>query len=101
MSIAYAGTAGALAHVAAQKFAQRHSDTSGSEFLPLSSFSEVCAAVASGKAVLGVVPVENSTSGTLHAVLDAVLSAGLGAVSEICVQVRAATTTAPLLLLRR
>ncbi len=57
MSIAYAGLPGAFAHEACMEFVPEH------EPLPCPSFESVVAAVLSGEAALGMLPVTNNEAG--------------------------------------
>ncbi|CAE8651825.1 unnamed protein product, partial [Polarella glacialis] len=66
----YIGDEGSLAHVAAVRFFKHLPAT---RLSGVGSFSAAFKAVASGKALYGVVPIENSASGTLHSTYDLML----------------------------
>ena len=67
MRVAYLGPAGTYTH-AALGAGELDADT---EEVPLTTIHEVVAAVATGQAQRGVVPIENSVEGSVNATLDA------------------------------
>lgn len=85
--VACAGCAGAFAHEAARimfPFCREE----GRAPLFVSSFAEVFAAVEDGRADYGVVPVENSSTGSVNEVFDLVLAHRFSIVSASVVEVR-------------
>lgn len=60
----------------------------GSTPLPMPTFSAVCAAVESGGADAGVLPLENSLAGTVGDALDALASGTLRVVGELLLPIR-------------
>ena len=77
MRIAYQGEPGAYSEAAALRFSD-HAD-----LLPCEAFEDVFAAVASGKATHGILPVENSIGGTIHRNYDLLLENDLPIVGEV------------------
>lgn len=80
--IAYLGPAGTFAEIAAR-------DMFGTcaTYLPLENFDRVFEAVTSGAVHYGLVPVENSTAGTIREVLDLLAQTSLSIVGETYVDV--------------
>lgn len=75
--VAYLGPAGTFTEIAALKqFGE------AAEYLPQPDFQAVFAAVESRQAKFGLVPVENSTAGTIREVLDLLAAAQLTIVGE-------------------
>jgi prephenate dehydratase len=58
------------------------------EPLPMATFSAVCAAVESGDADAGVLPLENSLAGTVGDALDALAEGSLRVVGEVLLPIR-------------
>lgn len=81
-TVAFQGVAGAYGERAAQLAAE------GARPRGYPTFHEVFAAVASGEADLGVVPVENSLAGSVHQNVDLLLETDLHVAREIIVRVR-------------
>jgi prephenate dehydratase len=77
MRIAFQGEPGAYSEAAALRFSD-HAD-----LLPCESFEDVFAAVASGKATHGILPVENSIGGSIHRNYDLLLEHDLPIVAEV------------------
>jgi arogenate/prephenate dehydratase len=77
MRIAFQGEPGAYSEAAALRFSD-HAD-----LLPCESFEDVFAAVASGKATHGILPVENSIGGSIHRNYDLLLEHDLPIVGEV------------------
>ncbi len=77
MRIAFQGEPGAYSEAAALRFSD-HAD-----LLPCEAFEDVFAAVASGKATHGILPVENSIGGTIHRNYDLLLENDLPIVGEV------------------
>jgi prephenate dehydratase len=82
MLIAFQGETGAYSEAAGAKF-----DPSGT-FLPCPAFEDVFAAVDSGKAACGVLPIENSIGGTIHRNYDLLVANELKIVAEVELPVR-------------
>ena len=77
---AFQGIAGAYSHLAARRF---FGDGPEVTCEGLAEFADVIAAVEEGRATHGVLPVENSTAGSVHAVYDLLLGTRLAVVGEI------------------
>lgn len=77
MRIAFQGEPGAYSEAAALQFAP------DAEVLPRASFDEVFAAVSSGAATHGILPMENSIGGSIHRNYDLLLEHELPIVGEI------------------
>lgn len=80
--VVYTGVPGSFSHKAAIQFFGTAIDQAG-----CGSFREVFEAVEAGKATLGVVPVENSLSGSIHENYDLLLEFDLLIVGEITLRV--------------
>lgn len=80
----FQGVAGAYSHLAARSFFGEGPEAS-CEGLP--EFGDVVAAVEGGAATHGVLPVENTTAGSVHPVYDLLLGTGLSVVGEIVLRV--------------
>lgn len=81
--IAFLGPEHTYSHEAA-----RERFGSSVEFAPLSSFAAVFQAVENGRADFGVVPVENSTEGSVVSTLDLLIDTRLKIIGEILLPVR-------------
>ncbi len=81
MTIAFQGEPGAYSEAAAQRFAP------GIDVLPCRSFEDVFAAVASGRAARGILPMENSVGGSIHRNYDLLVEHELPIVGEVELQV--------------
>lgn len=75
------GVEGAYSHVAALQFFQKPDI----EFSP--SFSAVCERVANGEVDFGILPLENSTAGTVNAVYDALVAHNLHVVRSLSLRI--------------
>ncbi len=90
MKIAYLGPEGSYSHLAARHFlAEENVEGSGwNECMPFRNFAEVLAAVATGKADAGAIPIENSLQGSVAQNLDLMQDAqGLYAVKEYVLRI--------------
>ena len=90
MKIAYLGPEGSYSHLAARHFlAEENVEGSGwNECMPFRNFAEVIAAVATGKADAGAIPIENSLQGSVAQNLDLMQEAqGLYAVKEYVLRI--------------
>ena len=81
MRIAFQGAPGAYSEAAAQRA------WPGAETVPMDQFEDVFAAVASGRTSHGLLPVENSTGGSIHRNYDLLLEHDLPIVAETELQV--------------
>ena len=77
---AFQGVAGAYSHLAARRF---FGDGPEVTCEGLAELADVITAVEEGRATHGVLPVENSTAGSVHAVYDLLLGTRLAVVGEI------------------
>jgi chorismate mutase/prephenate dehydratase len=83
LKIAYLGPATTFTHMAAIK-----NFGSSCEFIPLNSINDVFAEVEKGSADYGVVPIENSTEGTINHTLDTFMKSNLNIVAEIMLDIK-------------
>ncbi|HXF69824.1 MAG TPA: prephenate dehydratase [Thermoflexus sp.] len=81
--VAFQGEPGAYSHEAALRFLGP-----ALELLPCRTFAEVARAVESGRADFGILPVENSTAGSINAVYDLLLDRDLRIWGEVILRVR-------------
>ncbi len=89
LKIAYLGPEATYTHQAAMKnFGQ------SLDYLALATVPDVFACVVRGEADYGVVPVENSTQGTVISTLDTLVEAGLTIVSQIYLEISHALISA-------
>ena len=89
MLIAFQGETGAYSEAAAGKF-----DPSAA-FVPCPAFEDVFAAVDSGQAACGVLPIENSIGGTIHRNYDLLVHNELKVVAEVELPVRHSLVALP------
>ena len=68
VSIAHLGTVGTYSHLAATRYIDAYKGKV--ELMSCNSFDEIVAAVESGKCDYGMLPIENSSSGSINEVLD-------------------------------
>jgi len=81
--VAFQGEPGAYSHEAALNFFGPDL-----ELLPCRTFGEVAQAVETGRAEFGILPVENSTAGSINAVYDLLLDRDLRIWGEVILRVR-------------
>ncbi|MCS6964889.1 MAG: prephenate dehydratase [Thermoflexus sp.] len=81
--VAFQGEPGAYSHEAALGFFG-----SDLELLPCRTFAEVAQAVEAGRAEFGILPIENSTAGSINAVYDLLLDRDLRIWGEVILPVR-------------
>ena len=81
--VAYLGPAGTYTHAAALQWFD-----ADASWLPVTDIQEIFAAVESGKADYGVVPVENSSEGSVIATLDAFINSPLQISGELLLRIR-------------
>lgn len=87
--VAYLGPAGTYTHAAAQQlFGAEVQGSNGVRWLPVGEIQDVFAAVESGDATHGVVPVENSNEGTVTATLDGFISSPLRISGELMLRIK-------------
>ncbi|MBM3776789.1 MAG: prephenate dehydratase [Acidimicrobiia bacterium] len=77
--VAYSGAPGAWGHLAAER---HFSARSGVEFRPFDSFRETMTAVKTGAAHFGLLPIENSTAGSINENYDLLAQMDLALVGE-------------------
>lgn len=80
LSIAHLGTAGSYSHLAAQGYANRRQCTL--QGVSCETFNDVLKSVEDGNTTLGILPIENSTSGSINEVYDLLRHTHLHIVSE-------------------
>lgn len=80
LTIAHLGTPGSYSHLAAQGFAHRRQGTL--QGLSCDTFSQVLSAVEDGQTEYGILPIENSTSGSINEVYDLLRHTHLHIVAE-------------------
>jgi chorismate mutase/prephenate dehydratase len=83
--VAYQGIEGSYSHLAAEKHLARRGATVS--YMSCHQFKEVVEVVVSGRADLGVLPIENTTSGAINEVYDLLLHAQLSIVGEVKLKV--------------
>jgi prephenate dehydratase len=81
--VAIQGEAGAFSHEAAEKIYGPDLD-----LVPTRTFDDLFAAVATGRAQKGIVPVENALAGSVQGNLDRVLHHSLQIIAETRVRIR-------------
>ncbi len=88
--ICYAGVPGAYAEAAALKYFGEDAD-----LMNVKTFDDVAAAVASGAADYGVLPVENSSAGFVSGNYDIIRNAGISIVDEVVLEIEHALLGLP------
>ena len=90
MKVAFQGEPGAYSHEAAQRYADYLANTAdlgldvkGIAVVPCRTFREVFRRVEAGEADLGVLPIENSLTGSIHEAYDLLLEFSLPIVGEV------------------
>lgn len=87
--IAFQGVPGAYSEDAARRYLEREDGRGGEAgTLPRPAFADVFDAVASGRAELGILPVENSRAGSVREVMDLLLDRELPVVGETFLRIR-------------
>lgn len=84
-SVAYLGTVGSYSHVATCKYLEGY--TGKIDATGCSSFTEIASLVETGKCEYGILPVENSSSGSINDVLDVIQTTKASIVGEIFVPI--------------
>lgn len=90
LTVAIQGEPGAFSHMAAEQLFGP-----GLTLVPARSFDELFEAVATGRAGMGMVPVENTLAGSVQGNLDRVLERSLHVVAETRVRVRLCLVAPP------
>lgn len=85
--IAFQGIPGAFSHGAGQLYAGTMGISTEPEFLPCSSFDELFKKVEAGEADYGMVPLENSSAGSISVNYDLLWSSMVAMVGEISIPV--------------
>lgn len=80
-AVAFLGPLGTFSHAAVERYFGCSSNTA--ERISVATIDDVFLEVEAGKAVYGVVPVENSTEGAVNNTLDCLVDTSLGIVGEI------------------
>ncbi|RUO18990.1 prephenate dehydratase [Aliidiomarina iranensis] len=80
LSIAHLGTAGSYSHLAAQGYAHRRQ--CNLQGISCETFNDVLKSVEDGNTTLGILPIENSTSGSINEVYDLLRHTHLHIVAE-------------------
>ncbi len=83
--VAYQGIEGSYSHLASEKYLSRRGGAIS--YLSCHQFKEVVESVEQGTADLGVLPIENTTSGAINEVYDLLLHAQLSIVGEVKLKV--------------
>ena len=83
--VAYQGIEGSYSHLASERYLARRGGAVS--YLSCHQFQEVVEAVERGTADLGVLPIENTTSGAINEVYDLLLHAQLSIVGEVKLKV--------------
>lgn len=89
-TIAYQGVPGAFSEQAAREFLD-----GAREFLPCSRFDDLFDAVCSGRARWGVVPIENTLAGSVHACYDLLAKYSVTVVAEAVLRISHALIAPP------
>lgn len=82
-TIAFQGEKGAFSEDAAYHFFEN-----GIQPLPMKTFRDVFNAVASGRAGHGIIPIENSFTGSIHQNMDLLLEFNLSVIGEIILRIQ-------------
>ncbi len=82
-SIGFLGPEATYSHIAAERAFGR-----SAKFVPYESIRDIFAAVEKNKVHFGIVPVENSTGGVIHATLDELMTSELSLCAEIYIPIR-------------
>lgn len=80
ISVAYQGTEGTYGHLAAMKYFSVHSGST--RYHTCATYRETLAAVETGQAEFGLVPIENTTSGGINEVYDLLIHTPLSIIGE-------------------
>ena len=80
-TVAYLGPAGTYSETAARQF------FNGAAYVPCDSFEAVITVIEAGKATDGMLPIENSTEGSVHRTLDLLAQAEVTIKGELLLQI--------------
>lgn len=86
ITVAFLGIRGSYSHLASRRFAQKYDEPLIE--LNCESFDEVFAKVQNGKADYGVLPLENTTSGSINEVYDLLQHTELSLVGELAYPIK-------------
>lgn len=84
-SVAYLGNTGSYSHVASRKYLEGYNGEV--KAIGCDNFSKVVAMVETGKTEYGVLPIENSSSGSINDVLDVIQETKASIVGELLVPI--------------
>ena len=84
-SVAYLGTKGSYSHLATCKYLEAYQGNITAT--GCDSFSEIAGLVETGKCEYGLLPIENSSSGSINEVLDVMQTTKASIVGELCVPI--------------
>lgn len=90
-SVAYLGPKGTYSHLAAMRYLSMYTDHIKER--DCRAFDEIVASVESGKSEYGLLPIENSSSGSINGVLDVLQDSKVSLVGEIFVPIDHAVLT--------
>ncbi|WP_066495101.1 prephenate dehydratase [Abyssisolibacter fermentans] len=80
--IAYQGVAGSFGNIAALKYTHNSSNA-----LACKHFCDVFDSLEQGKAICGILPIENSTTGGVATVYDLLIKYGYYIIDEVCIKI--------------
>ncbi|GEM_PF-3822741 len=84
--VAYLGTEGSYSHKAALKYFSARTDTI--ELIGHLSFSDIIKSVEKGNCIYGILPIENTTSGSINEAFDCLHRSTVSIVAELAVSVQ-------------
>lgn len=84
-SVAYLGTKGSYSHIATIKYLEGYKGNI--DALGCSSFTQIVSSVENSKCEFGILPIENSSSGSINDVLDTIQNTKASIVGEIFVPI--------------
>jgi prephenate dehydratase len=87
ITIAFQGAYGAYSHQAGNAFLEGLGDGKKAEYLPLLTFDDVIKAVESGKSEYGIIPLENSSIGTIVRAYNLLADSDTFIVGEISIPI--------------
>ncbi|MEM0911704.1 MAG: prephenate dehydratase [Pseudomonadota bacterium] len=84
--VAYLGTEGSYSYNAAQKYFSARTDTIN--LIGHRSFADIINAVEEGQCIYGILPIENTTSGSINEAFDCLHKSSVSIVAELAVSVQ-------------
>ncbi|MBC7997755.1 MAG: hypothetical protein IAF58_07420 [Leptolyngbya sp.] len=87
LQLAFQGAPGAFSHRAGQVFVEENGLSEQAKYVPCRSFDEVFASVLAGRCALGVVPVENTSIGSIVANYDLLQRHNVEMVGEVFIPI--------------